>query len=74
MKRVQGLVVTARLTYETALIFVIAQAGGAIFPAITGVIASEAGVATLQPILVGLLAAMAVVWFLVPDPKRRGLK
>ena len=43
---------------------------GAIFPAITGVIASSAGVGTLQPILAGLLFAMAISWMLVPDPKK----
>ncbi|KAK3677487.1 hypothetical protein LTR78_002337 [Recurvomyces mirabilis] len=53
-----------------AMIFVMAQAGGAIFPAITGVIADSAGVSTLQPILVGLLFAMAISWMLVPDPKK----
>ena len=47
-----------------------AQAGGAVFPAVTGVISAQAGVATLQPILVGLLAATSLSWFLVPDPKQ----
>ncbi|GAB1737670.1 hypothetical protein NU219Hw_g2084t1 [Hortaea werneckii] len=54
-----------------AMIFVVAQAGGAIFPAITGVIASRAGVGTLQPIVVGLLAAIVVSWALVPNPRRK---
>lgn len=54
-----------------AMIFVMAQAGGAIFPAITGVVAAGAGVATLQPILLGLLVAMSVSWMLVPDPRKR---
>ncbi|WPH03687.1 Hypothetical protein R9X50_00657000 [Acrodontium crateriforme] len=53
-----------------AMIFVMAQAGGALFPAITGVITAGAGVGTLQPILVGLLAAMCVAWFFVPDPRK----
>ncbi|KAK4500495.1 hypothetical protein PRZ48_008684 [Zasmidium cellare] len=53
-----------------AFIFVMAQAGGAIFPAVTGVIASQSGVGTLQPILVGLLAAMTVAWAIVPTPKK----
>ena len=51
-----------------------AQAGGALFPAVTGVISAKAGVGTLQPILVGLLAAMAVAWFIVPDPRKKGLR
>ncbi|KAF7190348.1 Bypass of stop codon protein 6 [Pseudocercospora fuligena] len=56
-----------------ALVFVMAQAGGAAFPAITGVIASSAGVASLQPILVGLLTALAASWLLVPNPRKLGL-
>ena len=55
------------------MIFVVAQAGGALFPAITGVISARAGVGTLQPILVGLLAATIVAWFLVPDPKKKNV-
>ncbi|KAF3002813.1 hypothetical protein E8E14_005066 [Neopestalotiopsis sp. 37M] len=38
-------------------IFVMAQAGGAIFPSITGVIATSAGVAVLQPIVLALIIA-----------------
>jgi hypothetical protein len=38
---------------------VLAQAGGSFFPAITGVVASQAGVKIMQPILVGLIVAMA---------------
>ena len=53
-----------------AMVFLVAHAGGSIFPGVTGVITSQAGVATLQPILVGLLAATAVAWFVVPDPKK----
>ena len=48
------------------LIFVIAQLGGSIFPAITGAIAAERGVKVLQPIAVALIAAMGVSWFFVP--------
>jgi fucose permease len=51
-----------------------AQAGGAIFPAITGLISARAGVATLQPMLVGLLATMVVAWCFVPDPKKKGMQ
>ena len=57
-----------------AFIFVMAQAGGAIFPAVTGVIASQSGVETLQPILVGLLAAMTVAWAMVPNPKKTNVQ
>ncbi|KAI9147112.1 Bypass of stop codon protein-like protein [Paramyrothecium foliicola] len=55
-----------------AFIFVAAQGGGSLFPVITGVVASEAGVRTLQPILVALLAATGVSWLLVPRPKTQG--
>jgi fucose permease len=52
-------------------VFVLAQAGGALFPALTGVIASRVGVKVLQPILVGLIVATGVAWTLVPRlPKR----
>ena len=48
------------------MVFVIAQAGGAIFPALTGVIATKVGVGVLQPILIGLIVAMGISWALVP--------
>jgi fucose permease len=52
-----------------AFVFVFAQMGGSLFPIITGVIASSAGVHVLQPILTGLLTATAISWLLVPRPK-----
>ncbi|KAF2209949.1 hypothetical protein CERZMDRAFT_113662 [Cercospora zeae-maydis SCOH1-5] len=52
-----------------AVVFVMAQAGGSMFPAITGVIAAEGGVGTLQPILIGLLAALAISWFVINPTK-----
>jgi fucose permease len=54
------------LNQVIGLIFVIAQAGGAIFPALTGVIATRAGVGVLQPILIGLIVAMGLSWALIP--------
>jgi hypothetical protein len=53
------------------LVFVVAQAGGSLFPSITGFIASLAGVKVLQPILVGLIVAMGVSWALVPKVPHR---
>jgi fucose permease len=50
----------------TGLVFIIAQAGGAIFPALTGLIATKAGVGVLQPILIGLIVAMGLSWSLMP--------
>ncbi|MCJ1258271.1 hypothetical protein MMC24_006102 [Lignoscripta atroalba] len=52
-------------------VFVLAQAGAAIFPAVTGLIASRAGVGVLQPILVGLLVIMGISWMLVPKVPAR---
>jgi fucose permease len=48
------------------MIFVIAQAGGAIFPSLIGVIAAKAGVKVLQPIVAGLIVIMGVTWAFVP--------
>jgi len=48
-----------------------AQAGGSLFPSITGFIASSAGVKVLQPILVGLIVAMGISWVLVPKVPHR---
>ncbi|KAF2475410.1 MFS general substrate transporter [Lindgomyces ingoldianus] len=52
-------------------VFVLAQAGGSLFPALTGVIASKAGVKVMQPILVGLIVAMGIAWTLVPKIPHR---
>lgn len=46
--------------------FVLGQIGGAIFPAITGIIAARAGVQVLQPMLVALLGAAGVSWLILP--------
>jgi fucose permease len=48
------------------MIFVVAQAGGAIFPSLIGVIASHAGVKVLPPIVAGLIVLMSVTWAFVP--------
>jgi fucose permease len=50
----------------TGFIFVLAQAGGAIFPSITGLIATSAGVSVLQPIVLALFVAGGISWWLVP--------
>jgi fucose permease len=50
------------------MIFVTAQAGGAIFPSLIGVIASRAGVKVLPPIVAGLILLMGATWALVPKP------
>ncbi|DAA77910.1 TPA_exp: putative MFS transporter [Trichophyton benhamiae CBS 112371] len=58
-------------TAALGLIFVVAQAGGTVFPAVTGAIASKAGVSVLQPILVGLIALMGLSWAFVPSVDRK---
>ena len=55
------------LTIE-GLVFVIAQAGGAIFPSLIGLIAAHAGVKVLQPIIAGLIVLMGLSWSFVPKP------
>ncbi|KAL3467707.1 major facilitator superfamily domain-containing protein [Aspergillus heterothallicus] len=70
-----GISVASKLfTAETrssalAFVFLLGQIGGSVFPAITGVIASEAGVKVLQPMLVGLLGATGVSWLIIPKPR-----
>lgn len=52
------------------LIFVTAQAGGAIFPSLIGVIAAHAGVKVLPPIVAGLILVMGFIWGCVPMVQR----
>ncbi|KAF9224392.1 MFS general substrate transporter [Gyrodon lividus] len=47
------------------------QAGSALVPFMAGAIASRAGLKTLQPVLVGILSLMTMVWALVPKSSRR---
>ncbi|KAK5630764.1 hypothetical protein RRF57_006479 [Xylaria bambusicola] len=52
-------------------IFVLAQAGGAMFPSITGLIATHAGVVVLQPIVFVLFVVGGIIWWLVPEVPNR---
>ncbi|KFY40598.1 hypothetical protein V495_05340 [Pseudogymnoascus sp. VKM F-4514 (FW-929)] len=63
------LIPASKLAPSLGIIFVVAQAGGAVFPAATGVIAAKAGVGVLQPMMVGLIVAMAISWICVPKPQ-----
>lgn len=56
----------SRLLTSEGMIFLMAQAGGAIFPSLIGVIASKAGVKVLPPIVAGLIVLMGVTWAFVP--------
>ncbi|KAI0379911.1 MFS general substrate transporter [Hypomontagnella monticulosa] len=58
-------------TAALGFIFVLAQAGGALFPSITGIIATNAGVAVLQPIVLVLFVAAGISWWLVPKIPQR---
>ncbi|KAK2740520.1 hypothetical protein FQN55_008863 [Onygenales sp. PD_40] len=77
-ERRMGISVSSKLfTPETrssaiAFIFVLGQIGGAVFPALTGVIAARAGVHVLQPIVVALFVATGVSWVVLPGT--RGLR
>lgn len=52
--------------FPLGFVFVLAQAGAAIFPSVTGLIATSAGVGVLQPIVLALLVAGGVCWWLIP--------
>lgn len=47
------------------------QAGSAVFPFMTGAIATKTGIKALQPLLVSMMAFMLVLWALVPSAPRR---
>ncbi|KAF8187039.1 major facilitator superfamily domain-containing protein [Mycena galopus ATCC 62051] len=47
------------------------QAGSAVFPFITGAIASKTGIKVLQPLLISMMSFMIVLWALVPGIPRR---
>ncbi|TLD26814.1 hypothetical protein PspLS_05327 [Pyricularia sp. CBS 133598] len=49
-----------------SLIFVVAQAGASLFPSLTGIIATRVGVQVLQPIVLALIVAGGICWWLVP--------
>ncbi|KAL2427300.1 hypothetical protein ABEF95_011395 [Exophiala dermatitidis] len=69
---VSGISVASKLcpksvqTTALGFIFVLAQAGGSLFPTLTGLVAAHAGVKVLQPILVALFVGTGVSWWLVP--------
>lgn len=55
----------------SGFIFVVAQAGAAIFPSLTGLIAGKAGVQVLQPIVLAQLVVATIFWALVPKVQER---
>ncbi|KAJ7753374.1 major facilitator superfamily domain-containing protein, partial [Mycena maculata] len=46
------------------------QAGSALLPFMTGVIASKAGIRALQPLLISMMALLPILWALVPVSRR----
>ncbi|KAG8716017.1 hypothetical protein FRC11_011273 [Ceratobasidium sp. 423] len=69
-----GAIVPKRiLTGSIGWIASFGQAGSAVFPFMTGALAQKHGVKVLQPMLVGMLSGLIVLWTLIPAaPKRRG--
>lgn len=61
------------LTGSTGFIFVLAQAGAALFPSFTGLIATRAGVQVLQPVVLGLIACGGICWWFIPKVPERPL-
>ncbi|KAI0261661.1 MFS general substrate transporter [Gloeopeniophorella convolvens] len=47
------------------------QAGSAVLPLLTGVLASKFGISSLQPLVVAMMGCMTVVWAVVPKAQRR---
>ncbi|KAH9947554.1 hypothetical protein B0H21DRAFT_821862 [Amylocystis lapponica] len=46
------------------------QAGSAVLPFITGLLASKFGIGSLQPLIVSMMSTMIVIWALVPKVRR----
>ncbi|KAJ7065045.1 MFS general substrate transporter [Mycena amicta] len=46
------------------------QAGSAVFPFITGAIASKTGIKSLQPLLVSMMGFMLILWWIVPGHRK----
>ncbi|KAF7951286.1 hypothetical protein EAE96_006608 [Botrytis aclada] len=65
------------ITTALSLMFVMAQASGNIFPAVTGILAANldgedgGGARVLQPVVLGLLGGMVGAWWFVPGVLRR---
>ncbi|KAJ7269868.1 major facilitator superfamily domain-containing protein [Mycena rebaudengoi] len=47
------------------------QAGSALFPFMTGALASRSGIKSLQPLLIAMMGLMLVLWAIVPGSPRR---
>ncbi|KAF9820179.1 hypothetical protein IEO21_01612 [Rhodonia placenta] len=58
------------LTGAVGYIAGIGQAGSAVLPLVTGLLASKFGIGSLQPLVVSMMSTMIVLWALVPKARR----
>ncbi|CAE6389121.1 unnamed protein product [Rhizoctonia solani] len=71
MKVTSGLVPKRVLTGCIGWIASSGQVGSAVFPFMTGALAQKHGVKVLQPVLVGMIGSLIVLWALVPSTPQR---
>ncbi|CAE7086840.1 unnamed protein product [Rhizoctonia solani] len=71
MKVTSGLVPKRVLTGCLGWIASSGQVGSAVFPFLTGVLAQMRGVKVLQPVLVGMIGSLIILWTLVPSAPPR---
>ncbi|EUC65244.1 MFS general substrate transporter [Rhizoctonia solani AG-3 Rhs1AP] len=71
MKVTSGLVPKRVLTGCIGWIASSGQVGSAVFPFLTGALAQKHGVKVLQPVLVGMIGSLIVLWTLVPSGPQR---
>ncbi|KAG8944998.1 hypothetical protein FRC04_001253 [Tulasnella sp. 424] len=69
MNVISGLLPRWLLAGSIGWIAAFGQAGAAVFPFMTGALASKYGVQVLQPLLVAMMAAQMVLWFFVTHSK-----
>ncbi|KDQ58463.1 hypothetical protein JAAARDRAFT_129011, partial [Jaapia argillacea MUCL 33604] len=59
------------LTSSMGWIAGVGQAGSALFPFTTGILAAKYGIGSLQPLVVVMMAVMVAIWAIVPNGQRR---
>ncbi|TCD69079.1 hypothetical protein EIP91_008977 [Steccherinum ochraceum] len=58
------------LTGSVGWIAGVGQAGSAVLPFVTGLLASKFGIGSLQPLIVSMMSTMIVIWAFVPRVRR----
>ncbi|KAH8104025.1 MFS general substrate transporter [Cristinia sonorae] len=58
------------LTGSVGWIAGVGQAGSAVLPFVTGLLASKFGIESLQPLMVSMMSTMIVIWAFVPKARR----